>query len=255
MFFFNNGLKIEFVYILLAIHLTLHAKKGKVYILWLIDLSMRTAKLMKVAQELEGIYTVDTLCKRLDIGRTRAIYLIHRLRKVGMIKTTYVAGNKRLYFISISNKLKGISFTDKINEATTNQGIHLSGANIHFIHGREPSYEEALVYALKQDSVRYIIASLGLFRKIKDWSSLYSLARKEENSFVRKIAALYDVSRLFVKKVRKMPKRFVNLAMKEKDNGWVYVIDKLYSRDFENIEKRWKVHIPLNWGDLEEYKR
>ncbi|MBI2629112.1 hypothetical protein HYW74_03445 [Candidatus Pacearchaeota archaeon] len=51
-----------------------------------------------------------------------------------------------------------------------------------------------------------------------------------------------------------MPKRFKNLAMPKKGDKYKYIIGKFDSRDFKDIEKKWRVYIPLNWADLEEYK-
>ena len=79
------------------------------------------------------------------------------------------------------------------------------------------------------------------------------MARKE--NLVRQIAALYDVSRLFVKKVRKMPKRFGTLAKPKQKDAFVHIIRPFSSNDFKTIERRWKVYIPLNRADLEEYPR
>ena len=112
--------------------------------------------------------------------------------------------------------------------------------------------EETIIYSIKKKDVRWLIASLDLFRKIKDWSLLYNLARKE--NLVREVVALYEVARLSVRKVRRMPKRFKTLATPKRQDKYKYIVDKFSSLHFQDIEKKWKVYIPLNWGDLEEYK-
>ena len=211
-------------------------------------------KYEQLAESLQGFYTLDTLTDRLKIDRSKAIYVIHRLRKLGFVKTTYGAGNKRLYYISLRNKLKGISYTEKINGASPSASYALViSPNEYYVHQREPSYEEALIYAIKQRDVRYLIASLILFRKISDWSLLYQLAKKED--LVREVAALYEISRIIIRKVKRMPKRFINLAKKMKTNHFDYIVKGISSDDFKDIEKKWKVYIPLNRADLEEYKR
>ena len=201
---------------------------------------------------LEGMYTLESFANRLKIDRNKAIYVIHRLRKLGFVKTGYGAGKRRWYRISLRNKQKGISYDDKIIEASSNPGIQIMSFNPHYVHGRILSYEEALIYAIKQRNVRHIIASLALFRKIDDWNLLYRLAKKE--NLVREVAALYEVSRKVVRKVRRMPKRFLQLAKKE-NKRFSYIIDGFLSDDFKDIEKKWKVYIPLNASDLEEYRR
>ena len=97
-----------------------------------------------------------------------------------------------------------------------------------------------------------MIASLSLFRKITDWNKLYRLAKKEK--LLKEIGALYEISRKTVTKVKKMPERFKNLARKKALN-FSYIINKVSSNDFGDTEKKWKVYIPLNLSDLEDYKR
>lgn len=203
----------------------------------------------KLAEDLEGLQTVESIKNRFGIDRARAIYLIHRLREKGYVKTFYLNNKKRMYSISILNQQKGISYTEFINKSSP---IKLAEFNFYFVHGREPSPEEALIYALKRKTIRYVIASLSLFRKIKDWHFLYKLAKKE--NLVRQIAALYEVARLYVKKIRRIPKRFYNLARPKKGDSYLYIIERFSSDDFKDIEKKWRVYIPLNRADLREYK-
>ena len=209
-------------------------------------------KYEKLAESLQGIYTLETLADRLKIDRTKAIYIIHRLRKIGFVKTTYGAGKKRIYYISLRNKQRGVSYTEKINEVSQSASYAIVTSEPYYVHDRVPSYEEALIYAIKQRDVRYIIASLVLFRKISDWSLLYKLAKKDD--LIREIAVLYEVARKVIKKVRKMPKRFLNNAEKRKTNRFKYIVNGISSDDFKNIEKKWKIYIPLNLADLEEYR-
>ncbi len=213
-------------------------------------------KYEKLAEKLQGFYTLETLAARLKIDRVKAIYVVHRLRKLGFVKTSYGAGKKRLYNISMKNKQSGVSYTEKINEASKSVSASFALAvpsDAYYVHGREPSYEEALIYALKQKDVRYIIASLVLFRKISDWCLLYRLAKKE--NLVREVAALYEIARRVVRKVRKMPKRFLHLAQKKKTKKFIHIVSNISSDDFKDIEKKWKVYIPLNRSDLEDYKK
>jgi hypothetical protein len=210
-------------------------------------------KYEKLAESLQGIYTLETFANRLKIDESKAIYVIHRLRKLGFVKTSYGTGKKRVYNISLRNKQRGISYTEKINEASPSASYSIISSEPYYVHGREPSYEEALIYAIKQRDARHIIASLALFRKITDWNLLYKLAKKE--NLVREVAALYEIARKTVRKVRKMPRRFRNLAISKKKDKYKYIIDGFASRDFKDTEKKWKIYIPLNRADLEEYAR
>jgi len=233
----------------------MYLNNRKVYILKEIHLIMikGSNKYEKIAESLQGFYNLEDFADRLKVDKPRAIYVIHRLRKLGFVKTIYGSKNKRLYNISLRNKQKGVSYTDKINEATSNPGIQIMSSNPYYVYGRVISYEEALIYAIKQKDIRYIIASLALFRKIKDWSLLYKLAKKE--NLTKEVVALYEISRKVIKKVRRMPKRFLNLTKKKKLNNFNYIVKGISSDDFKETERKWKIYIPLNYSDLEEYKR
>ena len=209
-------------------------------------------KYEKLAESLQGTYTLETFAERFKIDLARAVYVIYRLRKIGYVKTNYGAGKKRVYNISIRNKQRGTSLTEKINEVSKNPAIKVYSTSHYYVHGRIPTYEEALIYAIKQKDVRYLIASLALFRKITDWSLLYKLAKKE--NLLREIVALYEVARRTVKKIKRMPKRFLHLAQKNRSDSFEYIIKGFSSDNFKDIEKKWKVYIPLNISDLEEYK-
>jgi len=213
-----------------------------------------TNKYEKLGELLQGIYTLETLADRLKVDKIKATYIIHRLRKLGLVKTSYVSGRKRLYNISLKNKQKGISLVDIINKVSHSASYAIvTPEDNYYVYGRIPSYEETLIHAIKQRDVRYLIASLILFRKITNWSLLYKLAKKE--NLVKEIAALYEVARRTIRKVRRIPKRFLHLAQKNKTKKFSYIINHLSSDDYKDIEKKWKVHIPLNHEDLEEYTK
>ena len=213
---------------------------------------MISEKYALVIGMIEGTRTIDDVQEKLKIDRAKAIYLLHRLRKLGYIRTKYLPNKKRVYSISPLNKQKGISYLEAFNNNMPNSAFKISGKEEYFIHGRDVKPEDLLVYALKKNKVRFVISSLFLFRKIENWSYLYRLAKKE--NLARQISALYEVARIFVKKVRKMPKRFKNLTAPKKNDKYIYVIKGFSSDDFKEIEKKWKIYIPLNRADLEEYR-
>jgi len=110
--------------------------------------------------------------------------------------------------------------------------------------------EEAIVRAIKEGDFRTVLAVLGLFNNINNWSKLLEFAKKEK--ITRKVGALYDTARTTIK-VRRMDKRTRNALLKGniKDK---FVIKKIRSDNFKEIEKEWKVFIPFNKADLEVYK-
>jgi len=102
----------------------------------------QTDKYDKMAETLQGYNTVGTLMERLKISRPRAIYLIHILRKLDYVRTSYGAEKKRLYYISVHNRQKGISYTQKINSASPSPAYSLTQPeNAYYVYGRELSYE------------------------------------------------------------------------------------------------------------------
>lgn len=212
--------------------------------------SAKTMKISDLARKIQGVQTIESISSILNVSRKKAIYFIHRLREKGYVRTKYNSDKKRIYYISFENVLGGTSYIDILNKHST---IKLSSSETYKIYGRNPSIEETLVYAVKTRNVRYLIASLALFRKIKNWPELYALARK--NNLTREIGALYDVANRTLKKLRRMDKRFRNNALPKKKERYRYLIGGIKSRDYSNIEKTWKIYIPLNSADLEEYKK
>ena len=200
---------------------------------------------------IEGTRTLDDVQEKLKIDRSKAIYLLHRLRRLGYIRTKYLPNKKRIYSISSLNRQSGVGYLEAFNENMPNASLRIGGNDDYFVYGRKLKAEDELIYALKKHTIRYVISSLFLFRKIEDWSRLYRLAKKE--NLTRQISALYDVARIFVRKVRKMPKRFRRLTTPRKNEKYIFIVKGFSSDDFKYIEKRWKVYIPLNRADLGEY--
>ena len=235
----------------MLIHLTFSLNNRKVYILVRIHLIIKT-KLFELAKKLEGMHTIQTIQDQLDIDRARAVYIVYKLRKKGYVKTKYTSSKMRVYYIYVTNPAKGISYIDIINKYAPTAGIKLADYGNHIIYGKIPSIEETLIYAINRRDVRFLIASLALFRKITNWSYLYKLAKKD--NLVREVAALYDIARLVIPKIRRMPKRFKTLATPKKSDKYKYFIEGFSSKSFTDLEKKWKVYIPLNTADLEEYE-
>jgi len=204
-------------------------------------------KLQDLVQKLNGIQTVKTIMRTLGISRQKAIYYIYRLRKKGYVKTRQLSNHARAYTISFENRLKGSSFYDIINKYSP---VKIAVPNIYKIYGSTPCLEEALIYAIKTQSLRVILAALALFRRIDDWNRLYRLAKN--NHIEQQVGALYSIART-VMRVRRMPLRFRNNAL-PKDKVWHFIIPGLRSDDFKSIEQIWRIYIPFNKKDLEAYK-
>jgi len=205
--------------------------------------------LQNIAKSLEGLQTVDTIAKRLGISRRTAINLIWILRKKGLVETGYGKRKIRLYRIRAIKKpdigFKGLY--DIINE---NSKVKVFAKEQHRIHGHKLTIEEAIIRAIEEEDFRTILTALGLFNKIKDWSRLLKFAKKEK--LTRKVGALYDVARTAIK-VKRIDKR-IRKALLKGTVGDKYIVKKIRSADFKDIEKEWNVFIPFNKADLGVYK-
>jgi|SRR3989344_1841314 len=205
-------------------------------------------KKRELLQKLTGIQTIESVMDILKVDKRMAIYYIHSLRKQGYIKTRKQSNNKRVYNISLENKLGGKSYYEIINQYSP---IKISTPIIHKIYGKEPSLEETLIFAIKTKSLRTILASLALFKKISSWAELYKLAK--ENHIERNVGALYDLARQTMK-VRRMANKFRRSAIPKEECKFEYIIPELRSRDFWEIENLWKIYLPFNEKDLEDYR-
>ncbi|MEK6961207.1 MAG: hypothetical protein AABX47_08620 [Nanoarchaeota archaeon] len=201
-----------------------------------------------MVRKLEGVQTIDSVMSILGINKSKAIQTIYQLRKSGYVKTHKRSDQTRIYNISLKNKLKGVSYYEIINP---NSPIKISPPNEYKIYGRTPSIEETIVFAIKTKSLRTILASLILFRKVTDWSELYHLSKT--NRIERQVGALYDLTRLILKRSKRMPKRFMKNAQPKENYPFEYTIPGLQSKDFQKIENKWKIYLPFNKTDLEEY--
>ena len=205
-------------------------------------------KNIELLQKLSGIQTIGSVRDILKVDKRMAIYYIHNLRKEGYVKTRRQSNNRRVYYISLENKLGGKSYYEIINQHSP---IKISTPVIYRIYGKEPSLEETLIYAIKTKSLRAILASLALFKKMSNWVELHHLAK--ENHIERQVGALYDLARQIIK-VRKMSLKFRSSALPKEGHKFEYVIPGLKSKDFMEIEKMWKMYLPFNKKDLEEYQ-
>jgi len=196
--------------------------------------------------KLKGVATIETVMRDLGVPRQKAVYYIHRLRKEGYVKTSRQSDKKRVYRISFENRLGGQTYEGMLSD---NSPVKLARWEEYFVH-RDIPLEEAVVYAIKSKSIRHMLAALGLFRKIRDWKTLYRLAK--EGNLTREVGALYDLARTVIR-TRRMPKSFLNHSLPKKDSGFRQIISGLRSKDYKNIESKWKVRLPFNRADLEDY--
>ena len=203
--------------------------------------------LQNIAKRLEGLQTVSTIAKSLNVNERTAVNYGWKLRKEGYLKTIY-GRSTRIYQISaLIRKRKGYSFYELLNK---NSRVKIAVNEDYIIHSeKEPSAEEILVRAVSTREFRIVLASIGLFNKITNWSRLSYFAKKFK--LEREMGALYDVAKEVIR-VRKMDERIRKGLLNSKGNR--YIIKNLKSKSFSHIEKKWNIKIPFNKSDLEVYK-
>ncbi|QQG38598.1 MAG: hypothetical protein HYS32_03250 [Candidatus Woesearchaeota archaeon] len=202
----------------------------------------------EILKKLEGLQTVETMQKELNLTKQSTINLISKLKKQGYLTIWLGGGNKkRMYKISQKKqRLRDPGMFDIINKYSPH--MKLSEWYDHQVHGTYGP-EEALIEALQTKSFRVISASMFLFNHITNWPKLYKIA-KEKNCW-QKVGALYDVAKMFFK-VRKMPLKYRKQTYKNKQ----YLIRDYETKEknFILIEKKWKVPIPFRMGDIHKVK-
>lgn len=207
--------------------------------------------ILELAKKLEGFQTVSTISKTLNISKRTAINYISLLRKNKYIKKTSYGSRKiRMYKINLLGERDiGNPGFYEILDNNSKVKIYSPYENDR-VFGRKLSIEEVIVRAIKTKNFRIILASLGLFNKVKDWTKLTYYADKEKLG--RKVGALYDVARTIMK-VKKMDNRIRNKLLKGKVED-KFIIPSIKSKNLKNIERIWNLYIPFNKADLEVYK-
>lgn len=203
----------------------------------------------EMAKREDGLNTLEGFSRDMNIQKSTAVLYIYELRKRGFVRTMRGRGGGRLYDISpLSLRKTGSDgFYDVLNR---NSPLKIQEPFEHRVYGREMPIEEAIVEALKTRRSRIILASLGLFRKARNWSLLYGLAKKE--GLARQVGALHALSRRIFR-VKRMDGRILR-RMKEAPVKDKFIIPGLRSDDFQDIEREWGVCIPFNKADMEKLK-
>lgn len=202
-----------------------------------------------MAKRLEGLQTIRSIATTLNVGRRTAINYIWKLRKNGLVETSYQKRKIRMYKISPTKKQE-IGYPGLYDIINSYSKVKVVVGYEHKMHDHKMSIEEAIVRAVELKRFRTLLAALGLFNKVKNWNSLYKIAKKQKIG--RNLGALYDTARQTMK-VRKMDKRTRSALLKTEVLD-KYIIPGLKTRDFRDVEKEWGVYIPFNKADLEVYK-
>lgn len=205
--------------------------------------------LISIAKRLEGLQTVGSFAKNLNISRRTAVNYLCMLRNKGFVETVYGRRKIRMYNISPlkKNKLGYEGLYENLNKLSK---IKIYAPYAERIYDHKPTIEEMIVKAVKTGDMRTILSSLALFNKVNNWKNLGQIARKE---FVgRKIGALYDAAKSVIR-VKRMDDRTRNALLNTKIDD-KFIVKNAKTRDLTQIEKEWNVYLPFNKADLEAYK-
>ncbi|MBN2367553.1 hypothetical protein JXC34_00930 [Candidatus Woesearchaeota archaeon] len=202
----------------------------------------------QLAKELEGLHTIGSITAKMGIKKETAVNYVYELNKRGYVEL-FSRKKKRIYRISPLKKLNigNPGMYDIINKYSP---MKLREPYEHTIYGKELSKEEALVRAINSKDYRVILASLSLFSHMTDWKKLNDLAK--QSRVQRFVGALYDLAARFIR-VRKMDNRTRNSLLNSELHD-TYLISKLRSDDFIDLEKIWGVYLPFNNSDMERIK-
>ncbi len=197
----------------------------------------------QLLRTLEGLHTIETISQTLNITPHSALNLITKLKRQQYVTVQGKGKQKRLYKITQRRQLpREPGMFDIINKYSPQ--MKLSPWYDHQVHGTYGP-EEALIDAIQTQSFRVILASLHLFRHIKNWPKLYHLAKQKD--CWQKVGALYDLTRLYFK-IRHMPEKYKNRKTKRK----YYIIKRYPTTEplFQPITKHWYTTIPFRKGDI-----
>ena len=206
-------------------------------------------EISNIAKKLEGLQTADSIAKNLNIDRRTAINYVWKMRKKGFVETIYGKRKIRMYRISPFKIIKS-GYPGLYEFLNQNSKIKVYAPYKGRIYGHKPTAEEMIGKAVKTGDLRTILSSLALFNKIKDWSKLRQIAKKE--NIGRKLGALYDSARTIMR-VKGMDKKTRRALIKGKIKD-KFIVKNARTNDLKQIEKMWKVCLPFNKADLEAYK-
>ena len=210
-------------------------------------------KSIELAKKLEGINTLGMVAKTLKVKKSTAIKILSILRKEGFVETSGGGKKPRLYKLSplrVAGK-EHLGLYDIINRYSK---VKLWEPYKHKVIDRDLSIEETIPMAIniaqKEGNFRLVLAVLGLFNHVKDWSKLCYYSKKY--NVARKVGSLYDITRTIMK-TRKMDSRTRKALLKGKDKS-KFIIKPHKAKDFTDMGKKWRVCIPFNKADLTRYK-
>ena len=206
--------------------------------------SKQEEKTLAILKQIEGLQTLDTIAQTLNLRRQPALNLISRLKKQKYVSVSGGGKQKRFYTITRTKQLpRDPGMFDIINKHSP---MKINPWYDHQVHG-EYTPEDALIDAIKTENFRLILASIHLFKHIKNWPRLFGLA-KEKNCY-QKVGALYDLARLFMR-VKKMPRKYKTQMSKRR----IFLIKDYVTKEtqFIPIEKKWGVSIPFRRGDIQK---
>lgn len=189
---------------------------------------------------LEGRQTLETISNLTHLKKTSCLNLISRLKKANYLIKTGGGKQKRIYTISQKKLLKSNGMFDILNKYAKKKIIP------PFEHTAHSDYkiEDAIADLISLKSVRINVVLLSLFNHIKNWNYLYQSSKQK--NVTRNIGLFYDIARL-TEKTKRMPNNIYQRFLSSNS----YMPYKNSGGDFKDLEKKWRLKVPLKRKDLQ----
>jgi hypothetical protein len=147
------------------------------------------------------IYTLEKFAEEKKLRRQSAINLLSKLKKQNLVRVSGGGKQKRLYQVFDKPNRNTNGFYDIINKYSPEK---LVPEFKHYTYGKY-AVEHAIIDGLKINNIRTREATMHLFRHVKDWKLLFTLAKKEK--LKKEVIKLYDEAKKKTR-IKKMPERY-----------------------------------------------
>ena len=208
----------------------------------------KDVKIFGLAKELQGLNTIESICKKTGIKKKTAINYIYELRAKGLVKTERGRNKIRMYEISPIKKPE-TGYSGLYDIINAHSPIKVAKPFEHREY-QKMSIKEAIARALDTKDFRTILAAMALFKHVNDWAKLYEYAKKYD--VTKSIGALYDLSKHTIR-IKDMDKDIEKKLLKAKQKN-KFIIDGIKTGDFIETEKKWRVFVPFRKDDLRRLK-
>lgn len=215
----------------------------------------------KLALRVAGLKTLDEIAAVCGVKRSTAQQYVQALKRAGHVKSVTVNEKKqRLYYILPEQLRRVHGFPESLDRYSAVKvyasdvslkpevlGRMVRAENGEYFISLEDTIVLAVGQALSSGESRMLLAAISMFRKKPDWHVLSELA--SETGVAHIVGALYEIAKKMYGLRRLSDPEEKRLAGAKPDVG-----ELEGSGQFGDIELKWKVKLPLTFGDLEKLR-